>query len=341
MKKKLFASLMTLVMAVSVAACGGASDAPADSASGELEPVNITFGTVMTSTEYCTQILESWMDEVEAMSDGKITFSYHVGGALGTTVEHIEQTEMGAMDMSMHELASLEPWVSEIGVMYNPFMVDSYEHQMAIIDGEAGDFIRDKFVEKTNMTVVGWYPSGQRNTISVRPIETLEDAKGMIIRVPEAQIYAETFKLLGMSPTPLAYADAYSGLQTGVVEAMECPLPALYDGGYSAVAPNLCMTGHMFGNAIITANSDFWNGLPEEYRTIMIDAFNKLIGDHNQGVFDMDAELIEAFKADGVPVTEITDIDDLSDELNAFYDSFVEKVGDSGKEFKALIDACR
>jgi len=215
-----------------------------------------------------------------------------------------------------------------------------YEHQLEIIYGEAGQYIMDLFEQNTNTTLIGWYISGSRNVMSTVPINNLAEAKDVIIRVPEVQIYNDCFKLLDMAPTPLAYSEMYTGLQTGVVEACECPLPALYDGGYGDVAPNLCLTGHMFGNAVIAVNSDYWNSLPAEYQTILVECFDKLKDDHNKQVMDMDAGLIENFKADGVYVSEISDLDSISDKLNAFYDDFAENLGPDAVAFKDLILDC-
>jgi len=352
MMKKVFALLLTLCMVFSLVACGGsdakeepaAPSAPAASdeasGSGELEPIVIKFGTGMTSTEFCTQILVKWIEEVEKVSEGKITFDYYPGGALGTTNEHAEQTDLGILPMNMSEISVYESYIPELGVLYNPFIVDSYEHQLEIIYGEAGQYIMDLFEQNTNTTLIGWYISGSRNVMSTVPINNLAEAKDVIIRVPEVQIYNDCFKLLDMAPTPLAYSEMYTGLQTGVVEACECPLPALYDGGYGDVAPNLCLTGHMFGNAVIAVNSDYWNSLPAEYQTILVECFDKLKDDHNKQVMDMDAGLIENFKADGVYVSEISDLDSISDKLNAFYDDFAENLGPDAVAFKDLILDC-
>lgn len=348
--KKVLALLMAICLVLGLAACGGSEPAaapaapaaaPAAEASGELEPIVIKFGTSMSSTEFCTSILVKWIEEVEKVSEGKITFDYYPGGALGNGNEHAEQTELGILPMNMSEISTYETYVPEIGVMYNPFIVKSYDHQVNIIYGEAGDHIRELFQKNTNTTLIGWYISGARNVMSTVPINNLADAKDVIIRVPEIQIYNDCFKLLGMSPTPLAYSEMYTGLQTGVVEACECPLPALYDGGYGDVAPNLCLTGHMYGNAVIAVNTAYWNSLPAEYQTILIECFENLKDEHNKAVMDMDAGLVDNFKADGVNVSEISDIADLTDTFNEFYNSFAEKLGPDAVQFKDLIQATK
>lgn len=343
--KKYLALLLALCAIFTLCACGAQTDgdtADQPDASADAEKITIKFGTSMSTTEYCTQCLPKWFEEIEKLSDGRITVDYYPAGALGTTAEHMEQTDTGMLDMNMSELGSYQTYVKEIGVLYTAGIVKSYDHQLAIINGEAGKLLQQCFDEESNTNLIAWYPSGARSIISKNPINSLADMQGLKIRVPgDSQVYIDCFNMMGASPTPLNYSEIYTSLQSGVVDAFECPLPAIADGGYAAVAPYLHITQHFFGNAVVCVNKDFWNGLSQEDKDLILQAWDNVKDDHIAGVLEGDETYMKQMVDEqGATVVEISDYDTLNDTFAANSEKTAKEIGGHAEEFYGLIKDC-
>lgn len=273
----------------------------------DMEPIKIKYAHAIPEGELMNYIIQDWMQEVTARSNGKITFDYYPYGKLGTFVEIIEQVELGAVDMSSGEPSLYEPWCPEVSMLYAPLICSGYEHLGKCIYGKPGELIAKSMSEKNNTYILDWVYSGARVIASKKPLRTLDDMKGLIIRSPESQVYIDTFTLLGMSPAPMAMPEMYNALQIGVVEACECPAQALYEGGYHKISGNICKTRHMYALGTLSANEKFWDTLPKEAKTLMLDIWNELKYDFNKHVQESEDDYYEKFTADGTLVTEFED----------------------------------
>ena len=272
-----------------------------------MEPVVIKYAHAIPEGEMVNFIMEDWMASVTERSGGKITFDYHPHGELGSYVEIIEQVEIGAVDMSSGEPSLYEPWCPEISMLYAPLICDSYAHLLKCIYGKPGELISQAMSEKSNTYILRFISAGARVIASVRPLRTLEDMKGLIIRSPESQVYIDTFTLLGMSPTPMAMNEMYEAIQQGVVEACDCPAQSLYEGGYHKITGNICKTRHMYALGTLSANEAFWDGLPEAARTLLLKAWDDLAGDFNTRIQATEDGYYAKFEAEGTLVTEFED----------------------------------
>jgi len=110
--------------------------------------------------------------------------------------------------------------------------------------------------------VLAWYDTIFRDVLSVRPINGLDDFKGLKIRVPESPVYSRIFRLLGANPTPMPWGEIYTALQTKVVEGMESAPDSIYNTKFQEVAKFLCPTRHIYNCTMLIVNGGFFDGLP-------------------------------------------------------------------------------
>ena len=266
--KRFLALLLALVMVFALCACSSTNE-PKETQSGneatswdEIKPIKIVYAHANALSETNNKMVDNWMAAVEKASEGKISFDYHPGGSLGTYVEIIEQVESGAVNMSISDMSLFESYCPAFGVLYSPFIIDDYDHAKNIAYGKAGELLKADLAKDTNTYLLGMIMNGKRIVDTTVPIKSLDDCKGVIIRTPEAQVYTDTFKMLGMSPTAMSLTDTYTGIQTGTVQGFECPAQAIYNGGYHKIAPYIWKSGHMYSFQGWTANQKFWDSLP-------------------------------------------------------------------------------
>lgn len=340
MKKILPLTLCIALLCAVLNGCAAARPADADPFAA-MEPIKIKYAHAIPEGELMNYIIEDWMAAVTARSGGRITFDYYPAGQLGTFVEIIEQVELGAVDMSSGEPSLYEPWCPEVSMLYAPLICDGYEHLGRCIYGRPGTLIAQAMSEKNNTYILRWVYSGARVIASVRPLRTLADMKGIIIRSPESQVYIDTFTLLGMSPTPMAMGEMYAAIQQGIVEACECPAQALYEGGYHTITGNICKTRHMYALGTLSANEAFWNGLPEAARTLMLDVWDELDDGFNERVQASEEGYYEKFEEEGTKVTEFEDRVAFKEIAEPYWSEKAASIGGKATEILAAINELR
>lgn len=338
--KKSLALFLSLVMVFALFAVGQTSAFADDDPWADVDPIVISYAHANAITETNNIQVENWMKAVEEASGGKISFDYYPGGQLGTYVEIIEQVDTGAVDMSITDLSLFESYVPEFGVLYSPFIIDSYDHAEAVCYGEAGDMIKSYVASDTNTYLLGFIMNGKRIVDTSVPINSIEDCKGVILRVPEAQVYSDTFNLIGMSPTPMSLTDTYTAMQTGTVQGFECPAQAIYNGGYHKIAPYIWKSGHMYSFQGYTANQAFWDNLPEIARTTMTKCWEDLQDSYNEMLIADEDNIYAKMIDDGCTITEV-DRQALLDLCSDYWATKAEKIGPRAVEFLDAINAAR
>ena len=99
--------------------------------------------------------------------------------------------------------------------------------------------------------------------------------KGIKIRVPDAPAYTIFPKAVGANPTPIAFAEVYLALQSGVVDAQENPLPTILAKKFYEVQSHICLTGHITDSLLITVAGHVWKKLNDADKKMFTDIWNE------------------------------------------------------------------
>ena len=298
--KKLIALLLAALMLLSLAACAAKpaetkTEAPAKTeepakteqpaeteeapaaAEGKydvtgLENVTIVFATANAAANIESIYANRFMELVKDYSNGQIAFDYTVGGVMGTQLELVEGTMYGTYNMTCTAIDNFQSWVPEVSVSSMPNLIDSYEMAEKVFDGDYGTQIAEKIKNDTGIEILNYEWCGFRNVCSKKEIKTVADAKGVLIRVPEVDTYIAFADLTGFSGVTMSWSEAYTAMNSGIIEAVEVPLQNIYEQGFYDLGTNILMTRHICNTNSIMINADFLAGLPEVYQQIIRDA---------------------------------------------------------------------
>lgn len=222
--KKALALLTGAAMMVSLlAGCGAASTSstassqaasePASTASSEQSTnyddvtpdITLSLSHQMAASHSINQTAEEFARLVKEKSEGKIQVDVYPSATLGTETENLQALTNGTLDVAVIAAEFYANYVDEAGILCLPFMYDSYDDAYAKLHSEAGDTIKDMILEKTNVRVLDWYVLAFRQIFTVdKPINSISDLSGMIIRIPDSNTYKTTFSQLGAAPTAVA-----------------------------------------------------------------------------------------------------------------------------------------
>lgn len=298
--KKLIALLLAALMLLSLAACAAKpaetkTEAPAKTeepakteqpaeteeapaaAEGKydvtgLENVTIVFATANAAANIESIYANRFMELGKDYSNGQIAFDYTEGGVMGTQLELVEGTMYGTYNMTCTAIDNFQSWVPEVSVSSMPNLIDSYEMAEKVFDGDYGTQIAEKIKNDTGIEILNYEWCGFRNVCSKKEIKTVDDAKGVLIRVPEVDTYIAFADLTGFSGVTMSWSEAYTAMNSGIIEAVEVPLQNIYEQGFYDLGTNILMTRHIFNTNSIMINADFLAGLPEVYQQIIRDA---------------------------------------------------------------------
>ena len=206
---------------------------------------------------------------VKERSGGKIEIQVHAGGALGGERTVIQQLQYGGIDFTRVSLSPLSEYVPELNVLQLPYLYTGSEHMWKVLDGNIGDSVLEAFGD-SKLVPLSWYDAGARSFYSsVRPIKTLEDMKGLRIRVQESGLMKDTIEALGAVAVPMSFDKVYSSLQVGEIDGAENNWPSYESTRHYEVARYYTTDEHTRVPELQLVSRSTWDKLPEEYQDII------------------------------------------------------------------------
>ena len=209
---------------------------------------------------------------VNSRSGGRIKVTVYGAGSLGAEREYVEGILAGTVEAGIAS-GVLTNFFPAAAITDIPYLFPSSKVAWDVLDGPFGDKLRALFLQQTGMRALGFAEVGFRHfTNSVRPIKTPADLKGMKVRVMETPVYVNMLKAVGANPTPIAWTETYTALQTGVVDGQENPIGSILSGKLYEVQKYATLDGHVYGVDWFIINEKFFKSLPADLQYIVLDS---------------------------------------------------------------------
>lgn len=208
--------------------------------------------------------------ELEARTGGQIKVEIYPSGTLGNERETMEQVKAGITQSYISSVGGVAPFYPLIDITSMPFAYNSYEIGCALYDGPFGKEFAEDIRKKTGMRVLGFIPQGFfQFTNSKRAIKSPEDMQGLKMRTMNNPLHMEFMNSLGAAATPVAWAEIYTALQTGVVDGQHNPITVINLGKLFEVQNYITLSNHMAGLYVWVINDAWFQGLsPEEQAAV-------------------------------------------------------------------------
>ena len=314
MKKKL-ALLLVLSMALfTLAGCGGGgtdTPAPGDESgdSSDLPSITIELGHNQPEASAEHDGAVAFKEEIERLSDGKITVDIYPAMQLGAMREQAEAVQMGASQMTLQPVSVLTPFVEEFEVADFPFLWPNEDTMWQVLDNEGGEALF-KFAREKGFEGVSFWASGfKQMTTGNKEIHTPADLKGMKIRVMPSPLLLAQYETWGANPIPIEFAELYNALQQKTVDGQENPIGTIALQKYYEVQNNLMLSNHGFLLYVLVANLDWYNNLPAEYQEMIKEAGKVAADVQRQSLRDKEGGYMQTIKDSGINIVEFTDSD--------------------------------
>jgi len=176
------------------------------------------------------------------------------------------------------------------------FLIPDLEAGIAVCapDSEPAKLMKDRCLEDTGIYVLTMSPVGMRHlTNNTRQINSLDDLKGLKIRVQNNNIHMALFEALGSSPTPIAFSELFTAMQQHTVDGQENPVCNIFENNYAEVQKYMTLSNHLYTAACGIVNYEWLTGLPEDVQDVIMEAAR--VGQEQAGedLLNCEAEMLE------------------------------------------------
>ncbi len=234
---------------------------------------------------------------------GKVKVTVYGSSQLGKDKELLRKLKLGTVDFALPSTV-MSSVVDEFGLFEMPYLVKNREH-MHRIEKEIFWPKLAPAVEKKGYKVLAVWENGFRHiTNNKRPIYKPEDLQGIKLRTPKGKWRVKMFKAYGANPTPMAFSEVFTALQTGTIDGQENPYAQIYSAKFQEVQKYLSITGHVYTPAYVTVGAKRWAKLPADVRAALEEVARETQGYVYEQAVRLEKELLGKIKAAGVKVNE-------------------------------------
>jgi C4-dicarboxylate-binding protein DctP len=246
-------------------------------------------------------------DLVAERTNGEVKFEIFPAGQLGQGREMNEGTQLGLMEGTVSPAAFLAGFNPAVSILDVPFLYPSDREQAnALRTGPFGQAVLDSFAPLGLKAIAIW-PNGRKSMTSNEEIASLEDFAGQSFRVMDSQVLIEQFNAVGASAVALPFGELYTALQTGVVDGQENALDTIATMKYQEVQDYLLISEHGANEDIVMFNQAWWDSLPAEHQTVIVEAFNEVRPQVEELKEAAQTTALEAIRSSDINIHELDD----------------------------------
>jgi tripartite ATP-independent transporter DctP family solute receptor len=207
----------------------------------------------------------------EQATDGAVTIRVFPSGTLGQEREVVQQVQEGLVDFMVSGTAIWGSVAPKLQVFDFPFLWRDWDHVHRIVDNHVGHDAADYLEATVRMRPLAWGDSFGFRQVVTRSRDVTEPGQlsGLKLRTIQSPIYVKAIELMGASPTPMAFGEVYTSLQTGVIDGYEHDASTTVQQRFYEVAHHMAQTRHIAGVLGLFASSRSLTRLPSDVRAAL------------------------------------------------------------------------
>ena len=306
--KKLIGLFLVLVLLVS---CTAALADPITLTYAEVNPVPSTLEENAEKGSVVSDVAWAFKTKLEELSNGEISVDLQGGGVLGSEKDVLANILGGdtSVDIVRISAFALNQYGAKKSVFLTlPYVFSSEEHYWKFVKS---DLAKEMLAEAKEVgqpwTGLAYGEEGFRHFFSKVDVKTIEDLKGLKIRVSDDPIMTGMLQGLGAAFTPVSFGELYSALQTGVVDAAEQPITNYLSNSFQEVAPFMLRDGHTLGTIELIATDSCFDKLSDEQKAMVQEAADYAMAECEKSVMSRQEAAYDKLIELGCTINEVED----------------------------------
>ncbi|ORE90324.1 TRAP transporter substrate-binding protein [Acuticoccus yangtzensis] len=276
-----------------------------------------------------TKALVKFEELVDACYSGDVSFVLHKNSELGLEKDYFNFMSQGvSVDYAIVSPSHMSTYSKKAPLMDMPFLFRDIAHWNHVLEQGGLDPIAEDVLQRADVELIGYAGGGTRNLIVNRPVRTMEDLKGLPMRVMGAPIQTRIFDAVNAAPSVIAYDEVYNAIQTGVIDAAENEAAGIEQMKFYEVGPHISKTQHAITVRPIAFSAKTMRRLPEDLQACVREAGAEA-GKYGREIEStQDSEKLAAMEEKGLLTTyEFTEREKLLELAEPVKRAYAEELG--------------
>lgn len=266
------------------------------------EKPKLRFSAVFSEQDIRADMMKMFAEGVA----GDFTFEGYYGGNLFKQGTELVALQRGNLEMGNIAPQDISKQIPAWSIVTAGYLFRDAAHVKAFFNSEAGAELKKMAEDQLGIKVLGPTYFGVRQ-VGLKPekeIKTPADMAGVKLRMPGGDAWQFLGEALGANPTPMAYAEVYTGLQTGAIDGQDNPLPNVENMKFYEVMSQIVLTSHLVGFDLLTVSKKVWDEMSPEQQAKFQAAADAAIDFSTDKHLTREKELVAFIKEKGLKVYE-------------------------------------
>jgi len=263
-------------------------------------PPTLRFAAVFSDKDIRADMMKMFAKEIE--NDFKVEM--HLNSTLfrqGTELVALQRDNLEMGNIAPQDISKQVPAWS---LLTSAYLFRDANHLSSFFASDLGAQMKKMVEDQVKVKILGPTFFGTRH-VGLKPrkkINVPADLAGVKLRMPPGETWQMLGKSLGANPTPMAYAETYTGLQTGAIDGQDNPLPNVQNMKFFEVMSQIVLTSHLVAFDLLTVNMKTWQGMTPARQRAFQAAADKAIAWSAAEHGKREAELADTFHKQGLDV---------------------------------------
>lgn len=264
------------------------------------DPLKIRFSAVFSEQDIRAEMMRKFIDGIGP------GFAYEgfYGGVLfkqGTELVALQRNNLEMSNIAPQDISNQVPAWS---ALTSGYLFRDADHLTKFFASDIGTEMKTMAEEQLGIKILGptFYGIRQVGLNTTKEIKTPADMAGIKLRMPGGEAWQFLGAALGANPTPMAYAEVYTGLQTGAIDGQDNPLPNVDNMKFYEVMKQIVMTSHLVAYDLLVMSGKLWAGLSDDQKAAVQKAADEAIAYSTAEHVKREADLAKSFAEKGLAI---------------------------------------
>jgi TRAP-type C4-dicarboxylate transport system substrate-binding protein len=263
---------------------------------------SLRFSAVFSEQDIRAQMVKKFAEAVA----GDFVVQPYYGGTLFSQGTELVALQRGNLEMGNIAPQDIANQIPAWSILTSAYLFRDADHLEKFFDSDTGAEMKQMAEEQLGIHILGptYFGSRQVGLTVDKKINTPEDMAGIRLRMPPGEAWQFLGEALGANPTAMAYAEVYTGLQTGAIDGQDNPLPNVENMKFFEVMSQIVLTSHLVGYDLLTVSKTVWDEMGAEKQAKFQAAADAAIAFSTSEHLAREAALVEQFRSAGLKIYE-------------------------------------
>ncbi|MBI4921926.1 MAG: TRAP transporter substrate-binding protein DctP [Devosia nanyangense] len=260
----------------------------------------LRFSAVFSEQDIRAEMTKMFADEIKDIA----TLEPYYGGTLFKQGTELVALQRGNLEMGNIAPQDVSNQIPAWSVLTSAYLFRNYDHLKTFFASELGAEFKKMAEDQLGVHILGptYFGTREVGLRTDKEIKTPADMAGIKLRMPGGDAWQFLGSALGANPTPMAYAEVYTGLQTGAIDGQDNPLPNVENMKFYEVMSQIVLTDHLVGYDLWTISSKAWAALSADQQAAVQAAADKVLAWSAEQHLKREADLVALFKDKGLKI---------------------------------------